>query len=80
MKSITVNQLSAATVSRFGVVHVQTNGLTTPERLIQIAKRIGKPVPFGLGKYQAKSLPREVTVLDNHGDGVSAAPRSFGEG
>lgn len=80
MKKITLDELSAETVSRFGVVCVPTESPPNPDSLIEIAQRVGKPVPFGLGKYQTAELPREITVLDNLGDGVTAAPRSFGEG
>lgn len=80
MKRISLNELSAETVSRFGVVCVPTENPPNPDALIEVAQRVGKPVPFGLGKYQTADLPREITVLDNLGDGVTAAPRSFGEG
>lgn len=80
MKTIKLNELTAESVSRHGVVCVPSETPPTPDVLLDIAVRVGKPVPFGLGKYQSSELPREITLLDNLGDGVTSAPKSFGEG
>ena len=75
-----LEQLSAQKISDYGVVHVKLSHYLTPDTFLAIASRLGKPVPFGLKKYCPEGFPPEVTLIDTLGDGMTAAPRGFGEG
>ncbi len=62
------------------VVHIRAGGPLDPQAFLELAARLGPPVSFALTKYRPADFPREVTLIDSHGDGLMAAPRGFGEG
>jgi taurine dioxygenase len=78
--TIKLDQLTAKTVSTYGVVHLDVGKKLSPSEFLEMSRCLGKVVPFGLSKYRPGDFPREVTLLDNQGDGLTAAPSSFGEG
>lgn len=78
--AIPLERLTADCVSRHGVVRLEAGKRLSAEELVDIAGRLGKPEAFGLTKYRPAGFPPEATLIDTHGDGVTAAPRGFGEG
>lgn len=78
--SLTVRELTPEAVARHGVVRVAAGRRLSPAELVALAARVGRPKAFSLAKYRPAEFPPEVTLLDSHGDGVTAAPRGFGEG
>ncbi len=80
IKTIRLEDFNPASVSAHGVVRLSSEKKYTPEEFLEIASRLGKPQSFGLSKYRPSRYPPEVTVLDNRGDGITAAPGTFGEG
>jgi taurine dioxygenase len=77
---IEVGELTPDVVSKQGVVCINVGRKLSPEQLVEIACIIGKPQAFHLQKYRPSYFPPEVTLLDNRGDSISAAPSGFGEG
>jgi len=77
---ITADQLSPQALARHGVICLETDDSPSPNDLLRLATRLGEPVAFRLDKYRPAHYPEQVTLLDNQGDGVTSAPRSFGEG
>jgi taurine dioxygenase len=83
MTSITripLEEITPTTVSNHGVICVDLGRQLSPDELVGIAKRLGRPQAFALQKYRPAHFPSEVTLIDNRGDGTTAAPRGFGEG
>ena len=78
--TIALEQLTPESVSRHGVVRIEAGKLLSAEELVEITGRVGKPKAFGLAKYRPDGFPAEATLIDTHGDGMTAAPRGFGEG
>jgi taurine dioxygenase len=77
---IALDELTPDRVSECGVVCVRLGAALSPHQFLQTVAPFGTPVPFGLRKYRPLDFPAEVTLLDSHGDGLTAAPRGFGEG
>lgn len=77
---IEIGQLTPALVSSHGVVRIDVARQLSPDELVALAMRVGKPQAFGLQKYRPSHFPPEVTLIDSHGDGMTAAPKGFGEG
>jgi taurine dioxygenase len=80
IQTITLDELHADTVARFGVVRLEVGEALSPSDFLAVATRLGKPQPFALRKYRPEDFPPEVTLLDTHADPMNTAPRSFGEG
>lgn len=77
---VSLEQFTPENVTRGGVVRLTVGRKLSPEEFLAVASRLGAPEPFGLPKYRPDGFPPEVTLIDTHGDGVTAAPRGFGEG
>ncbi|WP_299010635.1 TauD/TfdA family dioxygenase [uncultured Shewanella sp.] len=80
IQRISLDELTAELVSTHGVVCIDMMEKLEPEEFVQLSKKLGKVLPFKLSKYRPESFPEEVTLLDNFGDGMTAATPSFGEG
>ncbi len=80
IETIKLGELSPDVVSLWGVVRIALGEKLSPEGLLEVASKLGKPEGFVLPKYRPAGFPPEVTLIDTHGDGVSAAPRGFGQG
>ena len=80
IERIKLEQFSAEAITKYGVVCIDLDKQLSPEELVNLSKKIGIVQPFGLSKYRPSNYPAEVTLLDNLGDGVTAATRQFGEG
>ncbi|MCK6263967.1 TauD/TfdA family dioxygenase [Vibrio sp. ZSDE26] len=77
---ISLDELCAKTVSDFGVVCIDLDVPLSPVEFVQASKKLGSVVPFELSRYRPNEYPKEVTLIDNLGDGLTAAPPCFGEG
>jgi taurine dioxygenase len=78
--TIALEELTADSVARHGVVRLDAGRKLSAGELVDVARRVGKPKAFGLAKYRPDGFPPEATLIDTHGDGMTAAPRGFGEG
>lgn len=77
---IELDELCAEVVSNFGVVCIELDVPLSVDEFVQVSNKLGSVVPFELSKYRPNGYPVEATLIDNFGDGQTAAPRSFGEG